>query len=100
METNYLNYLFVVELYLNQNNTSNFHRQKPEDEDQNRQEKKQTELKTVILWTRIYNHASDELTSWRHCPNDIKGSCVFTTNQSQYEVLVRIVTYCLLKENT
>ena len=98
METNYLNYLFVVELHLDRKDTSNLHRQKLEDDDRNRQAEKQTELKTAILWTRVYTHTSDELTSWRHCPNDIKGSCVFTANRSKYEVLVRIVTYCLLKE--
>ena len=49
---------------------------------------RENDRKTVVLWTIYYHNdrAPQELTSWRHCSNDIKGSCVFTFNRSKYEV--------------
>ena len=51
-----------------------------------------TETKTVVLWTPYYDRITlPDLTSWSHCPNDIKGSCVFTSNRSKYEVSVELM---------
>ena len=49
---------------------------------------RENDTKTVVLWTIYYHNdrAPQDLTSWRHCSNDIKGSCVFTSNRSKYEV--------------
>ena len=49
--------------------------------------KSYTDTRTVALWTTYYGQRTlPELSSWRHCPNDIKGSCVFTSDRSKYEV--------------
>ena len=45
-----------------------------------------SETKTIVIWTKISWRIPPELTSWRHCSNDIKGSCVFTSDRSKYEV--------------
>ena len=44
------------------------------------------DIKTVVYWTTLDNQNVQELTSWRHCSNDFKGSCVLTINKTEYEV--------------
>ena len=46
------------------------------------------ETKTILFWTNLYWRTAPGLTSWSHCSNDIKGSCVLTNNKSQYQVCV------------
>ena len=44
------------------------------------------DMKTVVYWTTLDNQKVPELTRWRHCSNDINGSCMLTINKTEYEV--------------
>ena len=53
----------------------------------------ETQTKMIIHWTDWYfGRAPDELSSQHHCGHlNIRGSCIMTTNRSQYMVRVYLM---------
>ena len=88
----FLLYLSAVTFRIHQKRTSSLPQQNTEGKDWKHQldrTENHTGTKTVVMWTTYYFHnVVPDLTTWRHCPNDIKGSCVLTSNRSKYEVCI------------